>query len=222
MKKCPFCGKMVPDDTKKCECSYVFDGGAMAKAATAITTTALTTNQSKEGVKGCMIIVASLLVIVAGWKLLGRGPDEKQIWLEYEAASRKLHIRAGSLFPPWHETLTKGDEFVLTETTPLMPELNPFDVESAMMRSVDLSSGLTIRIREKGHRSGVPWYSVDVIDRQGKLGGVGWVNSQALMSQNPDATRFQSDRKLEYLERERKAQACYTFRLTSLVDLLIV
>lgn len=83
-----------------------------------------------------------------------------------------------------HDTLEIGKSYLLSDTTPLMPEFEPAEPLLAIQNRLMLPAGTTLFIHEKREKEGVPWYGVEAFQTNGSSVGKGWINSIALMGQS--------------------------------------
>lgn len=81
------------------------------------------------------------------------------------------------------QSLKIGKTYLLSDTTPLMPELNPSDPLTASSKMKQIDKGNRIKILKIVNKSNKPWYKVKVFDQENKSIGIGWINSFALLKQ---------------------------------------
>ena len=82
------------------------------------------------------------------------------------------------------DSLTIGQSFILSEQTPLMPELEPADPMAAIPQIKQLPPGTRIIVINTVLKGGVPWYEVRALSSAGSPLGSGWINSMALKGQS--------------------------------------
>lgn len=82
-----------------------------------------------------------------------------------------------------YHSLETGKTYSVSKTTPLMPELNPFDPIAAINKMKELAPESRIEILSVKSKSNTTWYEVIAFDKSDKLVGSGWVNSTALIGQ---------------------------------------
>jgi hypothetical protein len=80
--------------------------------------------------------------------------------------------------------LKVGSDIVLTERTPLMPEMEPQDPMEALAKMKQILAGVSVKVIEVSKdRHGTRWYGVKVIGHDGSEIASGWINSIALIGQ---------------------------------------
>lgn len=123
----------------------------------------------------------------------------KQIWQQYVLAKHRALKEAQERYPDNPERrLRVGQRFKLRTAVPLMPELEPVDIETALMLARTLPPGSSISILQIGQRDGVPWYQVSSLDSKTELADTGWINSGALSDEiKQDTKRWWFNRQVE-------------------------
>lgn len=86
--------------------------------------------------------------------------------------------------PTWvsGSDLKVGGTYVISESTPLMPSLNPAAPLAALARMRRLPSGSRITVLEIREKGGYPWYHVRATAHDSSMEG--WINSIALTNQD--------------------------------------
>lgn len=81
-------------------------------------------------------------------------------------------------------TLKLGYAYRLSKSTPLMPEFEPSDPNSALALVRKLPVSSIIVVKSKRTKRNNPWYYVEAYDSNRISLGIGWINSIALMGQD--------------------------------------
>lgn len=81
-------------------------------------------------------------------------------------------------------SLKTKNTYRVSKRTPIMPELNPVDVEKALNNVKYLESGGTFKVIKITIKNGKPWYYINVENQNRKHIGKGWINCTALIGQN--------------------------------------
>jgi hypothetical protein len=79
--------------------------------------------------------------------------------------------------------LEKGQAYVVSEQTPLMPEFEPADPLGALQRVKQIPKSGSFKVYEIRKKGSFPWYRVVAIDKNKRKIGSGWINSGALLGQ---------------------------------------
>jgi len=79
--------------------------------------------------------------------------------------------------------LEKGQAYVVSKQTPLMPEFEPPDPLGAIQRMKQIPKSGAFKVYEMRKKGASPWYRVVAIDENKKKIGDGWINSTALLGQ---------------------------------------
>ena len=81
--------------------------------------------------------------------------------------------------------LEAGQTYIVTKQTPLMPSHSPADPIAAMKNMKQIPKGGGFKVLETFDKRGNPWYRVTAFDQRKKQIGIGWINSTALLGQQP-------------------------------------
>jgi len=123
---------------------------------------------------------------------------QKQIFFEVVQAEDRATKDAIERYPtPYTDHLQIGQEYQLSEETPLMPELEPTDPLAALQAMEQIPVGTTIKIIKTAMRKNEinPWYNVEA---EGI--GYGWINSIALIGQFEEAEQQQFNNQIDFEE----------------------
>jgi hypothetical protein len=82
------------------------------------------------------------------------------------------------------QSLKKRKTYILSKRTPLMSEIVPKDINTALENSVWLEQGHTITIRKIVKKNNTIWYFIKARFENGTVIGDGWINSIALIGQS--------------------------------------
>lgn len=82
------------------------------------------------------------------------------------------------------QNLNIGSAYIVSKQTPLMPEVDPIDVWSAIEKIKKIPAGGAFKITGIKKQNGTPWYKVVAIDGKNNPIGIGYINSIALLGQD--------------------------------------
>jgi hypothetical protein len=143
----------------------------------------------------------------------------KAIWHDLSVLQLRASKEADDRFPldPTQD-MKVGQSFVLSQQTPLMPELDPEDPIAALQLVKQLAPGASIYVRRVAHKELEAWYYVEAKSASGASLGVGWINSTALIGQSHMNTPEQTAKRGVYedsLNEKYKQQVAKKYHVTT-------
>jgi hypothetical protein len=106
---------------------------------------------------------------------------KKEMIIGKPLGSNVSNIRATKVYA---SNLQKDGIYTISKETPLMPEYEPADPETALTKMKMLPPGSVITVLDIKMKLNSPWYQVEANSAMGQRIGEGWINSIALRGQD--------------------------------------